>query len=358
VIELHTLTDGGQQPLEVAQRLAAFLGAAQRTLDLALYDVRLTGEVADTVRGALEDVSKRGVKVRFAYNVDDGARVPVPPPPQTRPELIESLPFDTRGIAGQPDLMHHKYVLRDGTSLWTGSTNWTDDSWSREENVILTLDSADLVALYAQDFEQLWTTGDVAKSGRVEPDPVRVDGFKTRAWFSPGFGEELAQRISHALHRAKTRIRIASPVITSGPVLGTLAEIASDGKVDLAGVVDVTQIEEVLRQWEANGNVGWKEPALRRALLGAPFSGKRSTPYAPGSVHDYMHAKVVVADDLVFCGSYNLSHSGERNAENVVEVEDEALANQVAAYVDAVRARYPAVTLPAPAAATTAPPAR
>jgi phosphatidylserine/phosphatidylglycerophosphate/cardiolipin synthase-like enzyme len=356
VIELHTLTDGGQQPIEVARLLAGFLGEARQTLDLALYDIRLTGEVADTVRGALEEAGRRGVTIRLAYNVDHGAPIPVPAPPQTRPELIEALPFDTRGIAGVPDLMHHKYVLRDGAGLWTGSTNWTDDSWSREENVIVTVDSPELVQRFALDFEQLWSTGDVAKSGRVEPNPVRVDGKRVRAWFSPGFGEELAERVGHALHKAKRRIRIASPVITSGPVLGTLAEIASDGKVDLAGVVDVTQIEEVLRQWEANGNVGWKEPALRRSLLGAPFSGKRSTPYGPGTVHDYMHAKVVVADDLVFCGSYNLSHSGERNAENVLEIEDEALADQLATYVDAVRARYPAVELPPAQAPVSAPP--
>jgi phosphatidylserine/phosphatidylglycerophosphate/cardiolipin synthase-like enzyme len=346
VIEIHTLTDGGQEPLDVAHRVAGFLDAAEKTLDIALYDIRLSGEVADVVRGALEAASERGVKIRFAYNVEADDRVPVPPPARTRPELVESLPFETRGIPGEPDLMHHKYVLRDGAALWSGSTNWTDDSWRREENLIVTVDSPELVALYTQDFEQLWTTGDVEKSGKVPPDPIRVDGSKTRAWFSPGYGEALAQRISHALHRAKTRIRIASPVITSGPVLGTLAEIASDGKVDLAGVVDVTQIEEVLRQWEANGNVGWKEPALRRFLLGAPFSGKRSTPYAPGSVHDYMHAKIVVCDDLLFCGSYNLSHSGERNAENVVEIEDQVLADRMAAYVDEVRARYPAVELP------------
>jgi phosphatidylserine/phosphatidylglycerophosphate/cardiolipin synthase-like enzyme len=59
-----------------------------------------------------------------------------------------------------------------------------------------------------------------------------------------------------------------------------------------------------------------------------------------------MHAKIVVCDDLLFCGSYNLSHSGERNAENVVEIEDQELADRMAAYVDAVRARYPAVELP------------
>jgi hypothetical protein len=41
VIEAHTLTDGGQTALEVAERLAAFVGAAERTLDLALYDFDL-----------------------------------------------------------------------------------------------------------------------------------------------------------------------------------------------------------------------------------------------------------------------------------------------------------------------------
>ena len=102
---------------------------------------------------------------------------------------------------------------------------------------------------------------------------------------------------------------MASPVITSAPILGTLAEVAADGKVDLAGVVDSTQIHEVLGQWRLNGNVSWKAPSLKFLLERATFSGKRSTPYAPGSVHDYMHAKVTVADDTVFIGSFNLSHS-------------------------------------------------
>jgi phosphatidylserine/phosphatidylglycerophosphate/cardiolipin synthase-like enzyme len=79
----------------------------------------------------------------------------------------------------------------------------------------------------------------------------------------------------------------------------------------------------------------------------AHFTGKPSTPYAPGAVHDYMHAKVTVCDDTVFVGSFNLSHSGEENAENVLEIEDAALADRLAAFVDEIRARYPALTLSA-----------
>jgi phosphatidylserine/phosphatidylglycerophosphate/cardiolipin synthase-like enzyme len=77
-------------------------------------------------------------------------------------------------------------------------------------------------------------------------------------------------------------------------------------------------------------------------VLAAPFSAKPSTPWEPGgSLHDFMHAKLTVADDTVFTGSFNLSRSGELNAENVLEVSDPDLAERLATYVDAVRARYP-----------------
>jgi phosphatidylserine/phosphatidylglycerophosphate/cardiolipin synthase-like enzyme len=281
--------------------------------------------------------------VRLAYNLDHAKAVP--PPPQTVPELVEALPFPTAAIPGVPDLMHHKYVVRDAAAVWTGSTNWTGDSWTREENVVLTADSPELAARYLQDFEQLWTTRDVARTGKVDTAPLSIGGVQTRAWFCPGRGDKLAHRIAKAIGSARQRIRIASPVLSSAPILATLAQVASDGKVDLAGVVDATQVREVLRQWEANGNVSWKEPLLRTAIDRAPFSGKESTPYRPGSVHDYMHAKVTIADDVVFAGSFNLSHSGEENAENVLELHDAELAGQLAAFVDGVRARYPALTL-------------
>ena len=294
------------------------------------------------VHGALADAAARGVSVRLAYNVDHALAAAVPPPPRTQPELLEALPFPTAAIPGVPDLMHHKYVIRDAASVWTGSTNWTADSWTREENVIVTADSPELAARYRADFEQLWTTRDVGRTGKVDTAPLRIGDTPARAWFCPGRGEKLAHRIAKAIGSARRRVRIASPVISSGPVLGTLAQVASDGKVDLAGVVDATQVREVLQQWRENGNVDWKGPLLRATLTRAPFSGKRSTPYAPGSVHDYMHAKVTVADDVVFVGSFNLSHSGEENAENVLELTDAGLADRLAAFVDAVRGRYPA----------------
>ena len=340
-VEVRTLTDGGQPAEHTARALAEFFAAAKQTLEIAVYDFRLPPDLNDVVCGALVEAQKRGVAVRLAYNLDHAKGAPVPPPPITDPDALEAQPFPTAAIPGVPDLMHHKYVVRDAASVWTGSTNWTGDSWTREENVIVMVDSPAVAALYRDDFEQLWTTRIVARSGKLDTAPV--DGM--RAWFCPGRGEKLAHRIAKAIGAAQHRVRIASPVISSAPILGTLAQVASDGKVDLAGVVDATQIAEVLEQWHENGNAEWKAPLLRTALTRAPFSGKVTTPYAPGSVHDYMHAKVTVADDTVFVGSFNLSHSGELNAENVLELTDPKLAERLAGFVDEVRGRYPPVAV-------------
>jgi phosphatidylserine/phosphatidylglycerophosphate/cardiolipin synthase-like enzyme len=87
-------------------------------------------------------------------------------------------------------------------------------------------------------------------------------------------------------------------------------------------------------------------PLIGRVLGGAPFSGKKSTPYGQGDVHDYMHAKVTVADDYVFTGSFNLSHSGEVNAENMLEIRDPELAERLGGFVDEIRGRYRPAPLP------------
>jgi phosphatidylserine/phosphatidylglycerophosphate/cardiolipin synthase-like enzyme len=343
-IQTRTLTDGGQQPLEIAHLVADFLGPARRSLDLAQYDFNLGPETREVVAGALQDAAARGVAVRILYNVDQANPIPVPPPPEPDVELIAALGVPSRAIAGVPDLMHHKFVIRDGESVWTGSTNWTDDSWSRQENVIVTVDSPELARAFTIDFEELWKDGDVERSGFAEPRPTDVGGTRVRPWFTPGFADALTHRIAKKIGHAR-RVRICSPVITSAPVLGTLAQAIADGRGDIAGCVDGTQVDEVIRQWHADGNASWKLPLLQRVLAGS-FSGKRSEPWAIGSVHDFMHAKVVVADEVVFAGSFNLSHSGEKNAENVLELQDAGLAERLSAYVDEVRGRYPPALLP------------
>ena len=345
-IELTTLTDGGQRPAAVARGIASFLEEARESLDIAMYDVRFETDAGGLVLAALLAAVQRGVAVRLLYNIAHPGPIPVPPPPETTPQALEALPVPTRGVAGIPDLMHHKFVVRDRAAVWTGSTNWTDDSWSRQENVIAAVSSPGIAYAYTLAFDELWKRGDVRDTGNVEPRPENVDGARVRAWFCPEHGEALAHRVAKAIGKARERVRIASPVLTSGPILATLVEVVNEQRAPVAGVVDDTQVDDVFWQWRTNGVSEWKIPLLRRILEGGEFSGKVSTPWSPTSVHDFMHAKIVVADDTAFLGSFNFSRSGERNAENVLELRGPELADQLAAYIDGVRATYPRATPP------------
>jgi phosphatidylserine/phosphatidylglycerophosphate/cardiolipin synthase-like enzyme len=347
-IDVFTLTDGGQSADDVARRLAGFLHPAKSTLELALYDVRLPDPTGATVADELRAAGSRGVATRLLYNVDSGRPSELHPPPRTRPEILAELPIDARPVPGIPDLMHHKYAIRDGESVWAGSANWTVDSWTRQENVLAIIESREIASRFRQNFEELWSRPEVDRSGDVDPEPVDVGGVPVTAWFTPGHGEQLSQRIATAIGAARQRVRIASPVITSGPILGTLAELADKGGRDIAGVVDGPQVRTVFHQWAENGHTAWKIPLLASILSKLPFSAKPSTPWTPDSeVHDFMHAKLTVADDVVFLGSFNLSRSGEQNAESVLEIHDGSLADRMAEFVDEVRGRYPAAEIPA-----------
>lgn len=351
MIQVHTFTDGGQEPREVAELVAGFLSGARKSLDICCYHLELGAEAGEIVSSAIRGALERGVAVRITYNLNFANPIPVPPPPTNDDDLILSFGVPERSISGIPDLMHHKFVVRDGETVWAGSMNWTDDSWSKQENAIAVVESRDLAYAYTLAFDQLWQTRDVGRSGKVEPRPVDVGDSVVRPWFSPKYGNDRSHRIAKYIDRARERLRVASPVITTGPVLATLAQICTERNVDVRGVIDMTQMLDVRRQWLAEGGSSWKLPLLETLLTCAPFSGKRSIPWRPDSVRNFMHAKVVVADDVAFVGSFNLSRSGETNAEDVLEIHDKRVADELAAFVEAVAERYPPAALPPAAAA-------
>jgi phosphatidylserine/phosphatidylglycerophosphate/cardiolipin synthase-like enzyme len=334
--------------------MAGFLGGAIKTLDIALYDLRLDAAPGDILLAAFQAAVKRGVVVRLMFNQDAAQAIPVPPPPEidwTYVDQLRAIGVQIKPVDGVPDLMHHKYVIRDvstpAAALLTGSTNWTNDSWTREENVIVTLASVELAGAYMTNFEELWQKPVVAISGRISaPWSALADGTRVRPYFCPGRALKMVHAMSRSISSARKRIRICSPVITSGPILGTLAEACEQPiRVDISGVYDATQMDEVQRQWSSVPGAAWKIDAFRTIVAAVKFGAKRSIPYAKGSVHDFMHAKILVADDYVYTGSFNLSHSGEENAENVIQIESAVVADMCAAYIDRVAAHYGGVPL-------------
>jgi phosphatidylserine/phosphatidylglycerophosphate/cardiolipin synthase-like enzyme len=340
------LTDGGQGAEGVAELLAAHLGGAQASLDVAIYDLKLDGRPGEIVRAAVHEARRRGVAVRMVFNQEERYRPrPLPPPGFVDHDYLRSLQVASRAVPGSPDLMHHKYVVADagtpGGSIWTGSTNWTTDSWTREENVIVRLEDPGVAALYRANFEELWTTRSVRLSGHQPPAWLETaQGLGVQSHFTPGGAARLVHEIAQRIATARTRVRVCSPVVTSGPVLGSLAEALGRPGLEVAGCYDRTQMAEVVRQWSLRPTSAWKRAAWETVRAAARWGAKASTPYSPGSVHDFMHAKCLVADDTVFVGSFNFSHSGEENAENVLEIRSAEVADRFAEFVDGLVVRY------------------
>ena len=100
-------------------------------------------------------------------------------------------------------------------------------------------------------------------------------------------------------------------------------------------------MDQVERQWRA-AHVGadkvntWKKVAQRLAQKDSiPFDSHK-----PDRPHNFMHNKLVLADDGVIVGSFNLSNHAMGNAENVLLIKDAGLAEQYGAYLTTLIAKY------------------
>src|SRR5260370_16322982 len=111
--------------------------------------------------------------------------------------------------------------------LVSGGANWTNDSWTREENVVLTIASGDLANAYHANFEELWQKPVVALSGRISAGWSSLsDGTEVRPYFCPGRADKLVHAMARSISTAQKRIRIFPPALTSRPLLRTLPTTA------------------------------------------------------------------------------------------------------------------------------------
>ena len=346
-LSVFFLAEGEQTADSVMSRLVAFIERATRTLDFALYDMRLSDPLKAQLLAALSDRAAAGVQIRICY---DGDKPPTPnlavgqdPASPGTGLLVQSLGFPWRRIAGMK-LMHNKFIVRDGSAVWTGSLNMTDQAFTLMENNVVIIESSSLAASYLHDFEELWEKQNFENTGAIATVavPLTFAGkpATARVMFSPGCGLEIDTEIARRLHAAQRRVRICSLLLNSGTLISALTDLLAAGRVAISGIYDRTQMADVFRQWQGVPSNHWKIPALEDIIARAKLAGKNSTPYSPTGRHDFMHNKILVIDDTVITGSYNFSRSAQFNAENILFLESAALAEIYSAYIDRVVAKY------------------
>ena len=350
------------QAQHVADAFAHFVAAAETSLDVCIYDFRLEVErVRTTIVDAINGAAARGVAVRIAYDksleASDGPILKQfrtaggdPAPVGTDHFLRESAGLaphvDVKAISEEAidpgnQIMHQKYMVRDRDSgaaaVWTGSTNFTVDAWALQENNILVISHCpELAAAYTRDFEDLWTAAKIAGTGAGNMGSATVAGLTITYGFAPGEGTAIETLIADTITGADKRLRIASMVTSSVKILTAIKGRIDAGR-DYGGVYDRGETENVRAAWKRTGQTA--KVALLDAVT-APMIAKPSLPYSPQNAHNFMHNKLLVADDTVLTGSFNFSLNATRNAENVLAMTDPGLAALIAGYIDDIADRY------------------
>jgi phosphatidylserine/phosphatidylglycerophosphate/cardiolipin synthase-like enzyme len=353
------------QALQVAQVWTGFIGGAAQQLDIAIYDFRLLdGPLTDQVVAAVKAAAGRGVRIRLAYDkVQGAADAPTlkafadaggdPAPAGTHvflqtaqfPASVQVQAIEEEAIDPGHQIMHQKYMVRDpgtpGAAVLMGSANFTTDAWGIQDNNVLVITGAtDLAAAYEQDFTDLWNAQKLAGTGAGDAGATTINGIQIGYSFAPGEGASTEDDIAALIAGATTRIRVASMVISSPKILQALVDQLNAG-LDLAGVYDGPEMSDVVKDWQraAPGSPSAQHLALWQTI--APrLQAKASVPFTAQGPHNFMHNKIVVADDTTATGSFNFSANATRNAENVLRIDNDELAGQFASYIDGLVQRY------------------
>jgi phosphatidylserine/phosphatidylglycerophosphate/cardiolipin synthase-like enzyme len=169
---------------------------------------------------------------------------------------------------------------------------------------------------------------------------VRLNDVPITVAFTPGDSPAVLKEIVGAIAAARNRLYVASPVLSSGPILAALSEAIDQG-LPLAGLYDGPQMDQVERQWKsthfgADKINTWQKVARHLVPKNSiPFDRQNKS-----QPHNFMHNKLVVADQIVVTGSFNLSNHALGNAENVLLIRDAAIADSYANYIQRLAASY------------------
>jgi phosphatidylserine/phosphatidylglycerophosphate/cardiolipin synthase-like enzyme len=274
--------------------LVEAIDGARLSVHAAMYSLSLKD-----VRDALLRAHRRGIDVKIVMesdNIDADA-------PQRLKEAGIPLLGDRR-----EGLMHDKFMIIDGTEVWTGSINFTTSGAYLDNNVLVRVRSKDLAEDYETEFSEMFIDDHFGpQTGRPTPNPtITVSDIPIEVYFSPDDHVEAA--LIQLLGGAESRIDFLAFSFTSDGLGSAMVQAKKRG-VKVSGVMDADQ---------SASNQGTELESFLDAGIDVRLDGN------PGQ----MHEKVLIIDQqTVVLGSYNFSASAEKsNDENVLVIHDPALA--------------------------------
>jgi phosphatidylserine/phosphatidylglycerophosphate/cardiolipin synthase-like enzyme len=294
------LNDPGNWQSTVIGNLIQKINAAQTSIHIASFELDLT-----PVAEALIAARQRGVDVRWVTDDEHGLEADEEPGHGQFAMLREA------GIEVRSDersaLMHNKFWIFDGQTVWTGSTNITQSGIFRQDNNAIVIQSPELATIYEREFQEMWDGQFGPRSpSQLESQTLVLNGSQIVVVFTPE-DPGLENAIIPIVRSAATSIRFLAFTFTDYPLADAMSQRAQAG-VNVAGV-----FEKVGSETEA---------AELRTLF------CRNVPVRQDGNPGFLHHKFIVVDErIVITGSMNYSTNAEEsNDENVLIIDNGEIA--------------------------------
>lgn len=285
-----------QQTGGVDGPLVAAIDSARLSVDVAVYSLSL-----NSVRDALIRAHKRGARVRVVMESDNLDR--------SDPQRIKDAGIPILGDRRE-GLMHNKFVVIDGSEVWTGSMNFTDSGAYLDNNSLMRIRSVKMAENFTKEFNEMFIDDKFGDHTVAEtPHPLlTINGTEIETYFSPDDGVQ--SRFVELVNSARQSIYFMAFSFTSDPIGEAVRARAMNG-VTVAGVMDEGQV---------NSNVGTEFD---------PFSQMGLSVYRDGNDGQMHHKVMVIDENIVIFGSYNFTNSAEtRNDETLLVIYSERIARE------------------------------
>lgn len=269
-------------------RLRSLIRSAQRSLDIAVYHLS-----SSTVIQELNEVCNQEVAVRIVT------------------EFKSSGPFSDciEVVDEQNDrLMHHKFMIIDGKSVWTGSANWTAGGLTSDSNDGIYIQSAELARIYKVEFEEMFSRSRFGTKKRDQnEEKLVIEGVELEIYFAPS--DEPRTRLLQLIDEAENSIKIAMFAFTDNEIYQAILD-AVDRDVEIDAIWDFHSAEGC--QFSEVDEMTKMGIGIVDAL--------------PGLLHN----KYAIFDErIVVTGSANWSGSGfDHNDENILVVSSPEIAQR------------------------------
>ncbi len=301
--------------LELA--LLDLINSAESTIDAAIY-----GFSRVSIRDALIAAHARGVEVRVTadYSEYHGSRswpfdsnshnflaafAERDENDSRTPQFFYDL--EAAGIAVYPSnyvsyLQHNKFLIIDGATVWTGSTNLTDTGFSINMNNALVLKSEYVALAYQIEFDEMVSGKFATAKEDNTPHKFQFDNAFVEIYFSPS--DDVESKIVDVMTAAQDTMHFSMFFWTSD-VLGDLAVSKH--------ITDSLSIEGV---WDAVGARNAFSEDQKMCDAGIPLKIEIAGGKAHNKLAVFDHAGT---NPTVVTGSYNWTASGaESNDENTL----------------------------------------